>query len=287
MSIRNSLVLVSDGEAEPAIETAFMLAEKSRGHVTGIHVTGDAVLNMPAIIEGMTERQIVREFETMRGRISGQEGEARALFEQVCARHAAPLVTDAEPGQGITASWTVVGGRAERVLAEKARVHDVLISSAVGSTGGETTLSALEHALFDAGRPLLVVPRSVPKSIGSTIVIGWNRAANAARAVMAAMPLLEAANRVVIGYVDTGAKSGPSAEELAGSLAWHGINAGVRVIAPGGAPVSDLLMNEAADIGADLVVMGAYSHSRMREFVLGGVTRHALRHVVTPILLMH
>ena len=287
MGIHNSLVLVPDSEAEAAVETAFLLAEQSQGHVTGVHVTGDSVLNMPPIIEGMTERQIMREFEGMRERLTGLERDAQRLFDEVASRHSAVQASKAEPGQGMTASWLVLAGRAERVLSERTRVFDLLISGVAGTTAGESTLSALEHAVFDAGRPVLVVPRTVPKSIASTIMIGWNRAANAARAVMAAMPMLTSAKRVVIGYVDTGAKSGPSAEDLASSLSWHGITAEVRTISPGGAPVSDLLMSEATDIGADLVVMGAYSHSRMREFVLGGVTRQALRRVVTPIMLMH
>lgn len=287
MAIRNSLALISGESAESAAETAFLLAEKSGGHVTGLHVTGDAVLNMPAIIEGMTERQIVREFETMRERLGGAQTEARAIFEAACARHGAKPADKAAPGQGVTAAWEVVGGRTDKVLAEKARVYDLLVSGAAGAAAGETVLEAVEHALFDAGRPVLVAPRETPKTVGTNIVIGWNRAANAARAVMAAMPLLEAADKVTIGHVDTGAKPGPSAEDLAASLAWHGIDAAVSHIPAGGAPVSDLLISEAANIGGDLVVMGAYSHSRMREFVLGGVTRHALRHVVTPIMLMH
>ena len=185
---------------------------------------------------------------------------------------------------GVTATWEVVNGRPEKVLAEKARVYDLVVSSA---GGGDGVLDAVETALFDAGRPVLVTPRETPKAIGRNILIGWNRTANAARAVMAAMPLIEAADQVTICHVNTGAKPGPSPEDLAASLAWHGIDAKVRYIAAGGAAVPDLLMTEAANIGGDLVIMGAYSHSRMREFVLGGVTRHALRHVVTPLLMMH
>ena len=287
MAIRNCLVLVSGDGAEPALEAAFLLVKKSGGRVTGLHITGDAVMNMPVIIEGMTERQIVREFQNMHERVGGAEKAAHTLFAAACEKHGAELVDKPVPGPGIAATWNVVGGRPDRILSEKSRAYDLLITSVVGNTAGDTILEAVEHALFDAGRPVLVVPREVPKSVATNVVIGWNRSANAARAVMAAMPLLVDAAKVVIGHVNTGAKTGPSAEELAASLAWNGVDATVRHIAPSGAPVSDLLMTEAANIGGDLVVMGAYSHSRMREFVLGGVTRHALRHVVTPTLLMH
>lgn len=288
MAIRNSLVMVTGEHSSSAVEAAFALAVQSRGHVTGLHVTGDVVTNMPAIIEGMTERQIVREFETMRERLSLSEKTAREMFEAACASHGGELVDTPTPRDGVTASWEVVSGRPEKVLAEKARVYDLIVSGAGGHHAAtDSVLEAVETALFDAGRPVLVIPRVPPKSIGRHVLIGWNRTANAARAVMAAMPLIEAADRVTICHVKTGAKPGPSPEELAASLAWHGIQAGVRYIPAGGAPVSDLLMTEAANAGGDLVIMGAYSHSRMREFVLGGVTRHALRHEVTPLMMMH
>lgn len=287
MTIRNSLVLVTGNQATSAVEAAFVLAEQARGHVTGLHVTGDAVMNMPSIIEGMTERQILQEFEAMRERLETSEATARDMFAATCARHDGQLVETPAPSGCVTASWEVVGGRPEKVLAEKARVYDLVVSSAGGDSADDAVLGAVETALFDAGRPVLVIPREAPKTIGRSILIGWNRTANAARAVMAAMPMIEAADQVTICHVNTGAKPGPSPEELAASLAWHGVDAKVRYITAGGVAVSDLLMTEAANIGGDLVIMGAYSHSRMREFVLGGVTRHALRHVVTPLLMMH
>ena len=283
MAFHNSLVLVTDGHEASAIEASFILAKQSRGHVTGLHVTGDVTQQFPSIVDGMSERQIAKEFQVMRERLARAETSAHAAFTAACDRHGATLVDEAVPTDGVTASWRVMPGRPEQVMAEKARVFDVL----VGNTAGSKALNAVEHALFDAGRPVLVVPREVPKSLGKNILIGWNRTANAARAVMAAMPLIENAETVTICHVNTGAKPGPSPEDLADGLAWHGVTAKVRHIPGGGAAVSDLLMTEAANIGGDLVVMGAYSHSRMREFVLGGVTRHALRHVVTPLLMMH
>jgi nucleotide-binding universal stress UspA family protein len=287
MTIRNSLVLLNGEHAAAPVEAAFLLAEQTQGHVTGLYVTGDAVLNMPSIVEGMSERQIIREFEASRNRQQEAESSANKVFLDACARHGAAVVEKPAPMPGVTASWRKAEGRAERVLAESGRVHDLIICSGVGATAGDGSWTVVESALFDAGRPVMVVPREVPKTIGRNILIGWNRTANAARAVMAAMPLLEAAQSVTICYVNTGAKAGPSPEDLAASLAWHDISAKVRSIPAGGAAVSDLLMTEAANTGGDLVIMGAYSHSRMREFVLGGVTRHALGHVVTPMMMMH
>ena len=123
--------------------------------------------------------------------------------------------------------------------------------------------------------------------LGERIFIAWNRSAQSARAVAGAMPFLERATQVVIAYVDTGAKEGPGPEELQAGLAWHDIDATVKRIAPGGASVAQLIGLAAADVGADLLVMGAYSHNRLREMVLGGVTNSILDHTTLPVLMMH
>ncbi len=287
MVMRNTLVLLSGDQKGAAAEAALLVSDKSRSQVTGLHLIGDAVLNMPPIVEGMTERQIVQQFAKSRSDAEAAEAQSREMFAAACARHNATLGKGTAPLRGIHAVWETATGRAERVLAEKSRIYDLLVSVGSGDAAGEQILGALETALFDAGRPVMVVPREVPTSLGKHILIGWNRSANAARAVMAAMPFIKTAETVTVCYVTTGAKSGPDAEELAASLAWHDVDVKVQHIPAGGAPISDLLMTEAANTGGDLVVMGAYSHSRMREFVLGGVTRHALRHVVTPLLMMH
>lgn len=287
MAFLSSLVMAPGADAASAIDVAFQLASRSNGHVTGLHVSGDPVDNMPSIVEGMAERMIIQEFQKVRDRLENNERASRETFTDACARHGAAMMDVPAPTAGVTATWRASPGRPETVLAEQARTHDVLIGNASASAAGEKALAVIETALFDAGRPVLVVPRTTPASIGKNILIGWNRSANAARAVMAAMPLITTAEKVSICQVNTGAKPGPSAEDLAASLAWHGVDASVRHLQAGGAAVSDLIMTEAANTGGDLVVMGAYSHSRMQEFVLGGVTRHALRHVVTPLLMMH
>jgi nucleotide-binding universal stress UspA family protein len=287
MAFHSSLVMASGADAASAIDVAFQLAKRSNGHVTGLHVSGDPIANMPSVVEGMAERMIIMEFQKARDRLETNERVSRETFTEACARHGGTMVEVPAPSPGVTATWRVTPGRPEKILAEQARVHDVLIGGATGNTVGDKALEVIETALFDAGRPVLVVPRTTPASIGKNILIGWNRTANAARAVMAAMPLITSAEKVEICHVNTGAKPGPSPEDLAASLAWHGVDASVRHIQAGGAPVSDLIMTEAANTGGDLVIMGAYSHSRMQEFVMGGVTRHALRHVVTPLLMMH
>ena len=116
-------------------------------------------------------------------------------------------------------------------------------------------------------------------------MIGWNRSAQAARAVHAALPMLERAGDVVILSVETGAKRGPSAEQMARYLAWHEVKAEVREFAPDNRSVGEVLLAEAEAAECDLLVTGAYSHSRLRDLLLGGVTRHVLAEADIPVLL--
>ena len=289
MVMRNTLVLLSGDDTGSVVEAAFQVSDKSRSRITGLHLSGDAVFNMPAIVEGMSERQVRQQFDRARMAASEAEQQSRAQFDAACERHGA-IVNPAEAparSDGISAYWHVASGRADKVLPEMTRTYDLLVSGAAGTVAGDSIVGAVEVALFDAGRPVLVVPRETPRTVGRHVMIGWNRSAVAARAVTAALPFIQAAEKVTICQVATGARAGPDADILAQSLAWHDVDATVRHVSPGGVPIVDQLVSEAANSACDLMVMGAYSHSRMREFVLGGVTRHALRHVVMPLLLMH
>jgi nucleotide-binding universal stress UspA family protein len=148
-----------------------------------------------------------------------------------------------------------------------------------------STSAVIEAALFDSGRPVLVAPPSPPQSVGGNLVVAWNRTAAAARALNTAMPLFDKADRIRLVYVDTGAKAGPSAEEAAVYVERHGFSVEIETIKSDSKAVGDSLLRYSQN--ADLLVMGAYSHSRLREVVLGGVTRHVLANAEVPVLMVH
>ena len=143
----------------------------------------------------------------------------------------------------------------------------------------------VQAALLETGRPMLLTPPAVPDALGDVVLLAWNVSPQAARAVASAMPFLQSAARVVVMSVGNGPEPAPSAAELAGALAWHGIAAEVRHIEQGSRRVRDILLAEATALAADLLVIGAYSHSRMRQVVFGGVTEHMLDHAELPVLM--
>lgn len=150
-------------------------------------------------------------------------------------------------------------------------------------------MEVLEGALMDTGRPLLVAPATVvPETLLGTVVIAWKDAPEAARAVAAALPLLKRAERVVIVSVAGGADPRAyTADRLLRSLRWHNPNTSVRQLDRARRKPVDALLGEAHDLGASLIVMGGYSHSRLREVVFGEFTQRILAGVEVPVLMAH
>jgi nucleotide-binding universal stress UspA family protein len=145
-----------------------------------------------------------------------------------------------------------------------------------------------EAALFATGRPVIITPPEPPQRIGETVLIAWNRGAQAARAFHAAKALLlDRAQRVRILSITTGAKQGPPASEIAANLDWHGIEADVVELSPDYRSVGEVLLAQASAINAELLVMGAFSHSRLRQLILGGVTKFVFEQSPLPVLMAH
>jgi nucleotide-binding universal stress UspA family protein len=148
----------------------------------------------------------------------------------------------------------------------------------------------IEAALFDAGRPVLVVPY-IQKAVFTLdrVMVCWDGGRNAARAVGDAMPFLERAKsvEVVIVHGDAGKSDEIPGADIGEHLARHGLEVDVKRIVATEGKIMDTILSHAADAGTDFLVMGAYGHSRLREFILGGVTRGILSTMTVPVLLSH
>jgi nucleotide-binding universal stress UspA family protein len=184
----------------------------------------------------------------------------------------------------------IMGGEEGATLALQARYADAAVIgwSSAGDAGQQKLL--FEGALFDSGRPVLVVPdmfkrRGPPK----TILIAWSPTRETTRAVHDAMPLLCGADKVRILVVNTGGR-GPetnAGDDIARHLARHDVKVEVKHVPSSGDPVHKVLLEEVGYLGADLLVMGGYSHSRTGEWLFGGVTRDILGRVTAPLLMSH
>jgi nucleotide-binding universal stress UspA family protein len=279
MSLKNILVHVDDSaQCKQRLDVACDLARQHGAHLSAIYV-----VPFPFIPAGMAAGYVPESF------IAEQEE-----FEREQAKKAKDLFDKHMATAGIAAEWRQGEGSFAGVVSMNARYADLAILSQFDSSsgGGYERLELPADVALSAGRPVLVVPYiGAGRSIGTNILVGWNASREATRAVNDALPLLERANKVTILAVDPergidGQGEVPGAD-IALHLARHGVKAEASQTATGDIDIGDVLLSRAADLGADLIVIGAYGHSRMREFVMGGVTRHLLQHMTVPVLMSH
>jgi nucleotide-binding universal stress UspA family protein len=145
----------------------------------------------------------------------------------------------------------------------------------------------LEAALFDSGRPALIVPPSAPRSLGRNVLVAWNHSTEQARTNAFAIPLLRLAEQVTVLTVEGGTTPGPSGEEAALHLRRNGVRATSLTVKPGTRSAGEAILDHAAKLGCDLLVKGAYTQSRLRQMMFGGATRHILANANLPVLMAH
>jgi nucleotide-binding universal stress UspA family protein len=188
--------------------------------------------------------------------------------------------------------WRVVSGKVSESLVRQARQADLVILGQVNPDHPPPPegRQLIEDVLMTSGRPILVIPYIGHfQTVGTRILVGWNNSREAARAVNDAIPLLARAASVTILEASPRkpATDDVTSAGLTRHLSRHGIRAEISRTVMAGTSAPDLLLNYAADLSADLLVIGGYGHSRLRELVLGGVTRELLRHMTLPVLMSH
>ncbi|GAA4218138.1 nucleotide-binding universal stress UspA family protein [Sagittula marina] len=222
-----------------------------------------------------------------------QESLSRATTE------AEELVADARQILGRSdVRWAVDHGVAQladvgRHVAARARFADLcILPQPYGDGRGVELEPTLEGALFEGGVPVIVSP-AAPVSATTApkrIVLGWNESSEALRAARCALPMLKTADVVHVVVIDP-PQHGPNRSDPGGMLsqylARHGVKTEIDVLSKTMPRISDVLTRHAADVDADMVVMGAYGHSRFRESILGGATRHMLEKATLPVMMAH
>ena len=283
------LPLTGTAAGEAALATALMVARIWNAHVHCLHVRVDARDVAPLAGEGLSGAMI-EEMMAATERESGERaGRVRALFERF-AEHAGDvaLATSAETAlkhDGPTLSFESIAGREEDVVAQQSRLYDMAVVPHPESGEDVSSSDALHAVLFDSGRPVLIAPREPPATLGTRVCCAWNGTAESAAAMAAALPWLHRANAVRILYADEYQRRGPGVEGIRSYLRWHEIEAETQLFKPLTKDVGAGLLGAARDFQADLLCMGAYSHSRLRQLILGGVTRHILENSDMPVLM--
>jgi nucleotide-binding universal stress UspA family protein len=213
---------------------------------------------------------------------------ARAHFEEACTARALPMASTSEgPHVLPAASWREIEGSYLGVAVQRAAAFDLIV--AASGVVMEALKAIAEQALLRTRRPVLLAPARAKTDLTDPAMIAWDESPECWHAVSAAIPFLKLAKSVQVVSVDRDAGGrGASHEEVLTYLRCHGIEARARVVEPITGAVGDTLLSIAGEDDVGLVVMGAYSHSRLREMLFGGVTRHMLENAAArPVFLAH
>ena len=264
----------------PAVDAAKKLAEAEGAYIEGAYCRQV----LPIIAgEGITlPGDYLAEFEE-EGR--HQAALARKNFEALMAERGVPM-SDLE-GQGLRAGWTEMIGTGPEGIGEYARAFGISVLHRNLESANTDWKSTAEALLFESGRPLLLVSNEIPPTIGRRILVAWNGSTETARALSAARPLLAACEALRVLSVEGGFVSGPSVDLITAHLRASGFKAEAKTRDSAGTTVGQAIVSEAQDFGADLIIKGAFTHSRLRQLVFGGATSEIFNHATCPVIMCH
>jgi nucleotide-binding universal stress UspA family protein len=288
MTIRTILVPVrGDGKGEGVLDCALAVGRRFNAHLSVVHCRPrpEDMLPYGVFVPTSFREQIASSATTM---ANEEEGRVKALFETYCSRHDLAVVdgSAAAPGDRPSASWSEATGKQAEIVAVRGRLAD-LIAVAQPDTKLNLGRNTLEAALLETGRLVLMCPPAGAGSVCRHVAIGWDGHAEAARALAAAMPILVAADHITVLAGETGRHVELGPEEVRAYLARHDAHAEVRSFRARATEVAQGLLGAVIEAGADVLLIGAYGHSRRRELVMGGVTQHIIEHADLPVLMIH
>src|ERR1700752_3785450 len=282
--MKNLLAVIGDGNAKPVLDASMKVAQRFDSHIVGLHslTTEYAVVfggEMGFSISSEVDRTLEREGHERRD-------QARRLFRDFMNTNGIPIEPTPAGHNGPTASWREEDGRQNAVVGMIGRVFDLIVVEQPEKLASIAE-ATLEDALFESGRPVLMVPKRSLPTLGEVVAIAWNGRTETAATVTVGMPFLKQARKVVVVAVGPQhmPEPGPEGEELARTLEQHGIDVSLRTAFGRQKAQGESFLNEAIEAGADLLLKGAYTQSRIRQMIFGGGTRHIIMESKIPVLM--
>jgi nucleotide-binding universal stress UspA family protein len=286
MSIVKISVPVTGAERDvSALSSAFQMARAFNAHVEVLFIQRDphdvvtysTMTLRPDIIGNMINAEI--ELQEIASKA------AQHNFSNVAAECGVRIMDAPSRIGAATANYRAVTGHLGQVMADAAILSDLVVFPPI--VKGDDLHDAFLQVLVRVGRPVLLSARAKPAHIGQRVVIGWDGRSAAARALVAALPILEKAETAQLVTIGPLSSNECSTEDARKFLALHEIRCGELIIEEGARPVSDMLVDAATGSGYDLLVVGGYGHSRLMESIFGGVTEGIVSHAELPILMVH
>ena len=188
---------------------------------------------------------------------------------------------------GLRAGWTEMVGFGPEGIGEYARLFDLVILGRSVEDSAVDWKTTAEAVMFDSGRPLLIVGDEIPATIGRKILLAWNGSTETTRTLTGAMSILTDIDEVLVVTVEGAVVSGPAGEDVCRHLNASGISSTARTIDRGTSSIGQVFLETADQFSADLIIKGAFTHSRLRQLIFGGATTELINTSSVPILLSH
>ena len=272
----------------PVFSTALAVARLFGSHLEFLHVRIDVPQTLVSIATGDIGGGVGydRILKSLERDVAERQKKAELAFHNFCEREI--LTVSSDPSTDLpSVEWRMETGDEPAWLGERGRTADLLVVGRARE-GEPVAMNVLEACLMTSGRPVLIVPDRAPNRLSGTVAIAWKNRPEAARAVAAAQPFVEIADRLAILSVDEGVDTDEqSCERLRSALSWHNPRTTLRRLKRDERPAVETLLAAAGELAADVLVMGGYGHSRMREVIFGGFTRRVLAGADLPILMAH
>jgi len=292
MAFKHILVPVFGYDADrTALDAALTLAKRGGAHISARHIKVDPMESVPLMVDvGVAATELIEAVE----RHAETRGKAAAAsFEAWRGEHG--LTVDDTPSlrTQITTAFKVLEGSEDELIIKYGRLTDIVVMGRPsGEEAGDQVLSRMEDALFGAGQPVLLVPNglgqaALDKLVSGPALISWNGSIEATRAISQALDLLRGMGDVRVLSVKEGKKDRHPASDLVRYLAWEGVAAAMIEPSQTTGTAAEQILATAKQIGAGFVLMGGYSHGRLRQLMLGGVTSHMMDNADLPVLMAH
>jgi nucleotide-binding universal stress UspA family protein len=288
MSFVKILAPLTGGPRDAAVlASAFAAARPFNAHVAGLFVRPDATEAVPFYGESVSVT-VMQEIAEASKKASDEASKlAQAALAAGAKQAGAEVTASPEIRAAPTASFReVIGNFADQVTLA-ARLSDLIVFGPLKEDERPGLTEAFEATLLETGRPVLLSAAATPATFCRKIALAWNESVASAHAATAALPLLKCAESVEVLVISRGKDDAIDTGDIITYLKLHGIAASARVVEARQRVVGELLLEEAAQGGAGLLVAGGYGHSRLREMFFSGVTRHVVSHASLPLFLVH
>jgi nucleotide-binding universal stress UspA family protein len=276
MPLANILVHVGGGggaQSNERLDAATIFAGNLQAHLTGLYVLPE--FEIPAVAYAYVGNEIIER--------------QRELSVQDAAEAEAAFRVRAD-GQSLSSDWRCEEGDPSEIITRLSRYADLVVlgQAPPDEVTGRIFIELPEQVVLSSGRPILAIPYAGSHlGIGDRVLVAWDGSREATRAVHDALPILVKASKVTVLSIDDKNPGSASSIDMAAHLARHGVAVEASETTSAEQTVGDTLLSRAAEMGVDLIVMGAYGHSRAREWIIGGVTRHILSYMTVPVLMSH